>query len=88
MTTVETIRAAEIKKIAKEKAIKLRDDFRDENYNFEAETLSAAKSTALQVVDIIIEENHFLDNFQVEFTGKLVKRLEYWQQVKIELQAL
>ena len=43
------------------------------------------KDCALLCVEKIITENHFLDNFHADFTGHLVKRLEFWEQVKAEL---
>jgi hypothetical protein len=43
------------------------------------------KDCALLCVEKIIIENNFLDNFHVEFTSHLVRRLEFWEQVKAEL---
>jgi Pyruvate/2-oxoacid:ferredoxin oxidoreductase delta subunit len=43
------------------------------------------KDCALLCVDKIISENHFLDNFKVEFTSHLVKRIDFWEQVRAEL---
>ena len=40
-----------------------------------------SKKLAEKTIDSIITENHFLDDFKVELTGKLVKRIEYWEQV-------
>lgn len=67
------------------KAVELRDRFRDENYNFEAETLSAAKSAAIQLVKIIIEENEWFKESHNELTVFFTHRLRYWNAVKTEL---
>ncbi|MFA5297858.1 MAG: hypothetical protein WC389_06575 [Lutibacter sp.] len=47
-----------------------------------------SKKLAEKTIECIIKENHFLDDFKVELTGKLVKRIEYWEQVKAEMLSL
>lgn len=71
----------------KEKAIELRDEFKDDNYNFETEILEAAKLTALQVVDVVTkalieygQDSGELQNMDAE--------MRFWGQVKTELENL
>ena len=46
------------------------------------------KDCALLCVEEIITENHLLDNYQAEFTEHLINRLEFWEEVKIELEKI
>ena len=47
-----------------------------------------AKDCALIAVDEMIEENNLLDNYKVEFTEKLIERLNYLNEVKQEIEKL
>jgi hypothetical protein len=48
----------------------------------------ASIRSAMKCCDEIMSENHMLDDFKIELTGKLVRRFYYWEEVKEELNSL